>query len=80
MMTVEEYFKELRSHDWFYEYSDDHSVWKRGLENLSKLNLLAKENDQFALMMSDYVRYINAIIMNGPQQEEVSIPELKDYL
>lgn len=79
-MTVEEYFKELRSHDWFYEYSDDHSVWRKGLDNRSKLYSLAKENDVFALMLNDYNHYINAVIMNGPQQEEVSIPELKDYL
>lgn len=31
-MTPEEeaYIKRLQSHDWYYEYSDDHSVWRRG--------------------------------------------------
>lgn len=22
----------LRQHDWFHDYSDDHSVWRRGVE------------------------------------------------
>ena len=25
-----EFAKKLKSHDWYYGYSDDHSVWKRG--------------------------------------------------
>lgn len=24
--------KLLKTHDWYYNYSDDHSVWKRGTE------------------------------------------------
>lgn len=41
-MTLEEfdsYLTQLQQHDWFYDYSDDHSVWKRGedsFKNLSK--------------------------------------------
>lgn len=27
---MEDYIEKLKSHDWFYEYSDDYSVWKRG--------------------------------------------------
>lgn len=29
-MTLPEYITALKSHDWFYEQSDDHSVWTRG--------------------------------------------------
>ena len=27
---LKEYYQQLTWHDWFYEYSDDHSVWRRG--------------------------------------------------
>ena len=27
---LKQYWHRLERHDWFYEYSDDHSVWKRG--------------------------------------------------
>jgi len=28
----------LARHDWFYEYSDDHSVWRRGQAQLDAIN------------------------------------------
>jgi hypothetical protein len=30
MISLEEYIKQLNSHDWFYYFSDDHGVWQRG--------------------------------------------------
>ena len=31
-------YKMLSSHDWFYEYSDDHSVWRRGQAQQDAIN------------------------------------------
>ena len=28
----------LARHDWFYEYSDDHSVWRRGQAQMDAIN------------------------------------------
>lgn len=36
-MTLEEFEKALQYHDWYYEYSDDHSVWRRGLDRQRQL-------------------------------------------
>ena len=80
MITTEEYFKKLQYHDWFYEYSDDHSVWKKGLDARGELQNLAKESDLFATMFSEYLAYINAVIKEGPNQEEVARPVLEDYV
>ena len=33
----------LKSHDWYYDYSDDHSKWKRGSEQRKKILDLKKE-------------------------------------
>ena len=80
MLTVEEYFDMLKRHDWFYEYSDDHSVWQKGQSAKAELQSLAKTNDQFAIMLADYNSYINAVISEGPHQETVPLPKLEDYL
>lgn len=38
MYTLEDYRYELRSHDWYYAMSDDHSVWRRGVEHQELLS------------------------------------------
>lgn len=30
--------KLLQFHDWYFDYSDDHSVWKRGMMELDIIN------------------------------------------
>jgi hypothetical protein len=30
--------KLLQTHDWSYEFSDDHSVWKRGMSERKAIN------------------------------------------
>lgn len=42
---MDAYINLLRSHDWFYDYSDDHSVWKRGREQRNKLEAMAMRLD-----------------------------------
>jgi hypothetical protein len=35
----------LRNHDWFYAYSDDHRVWKRGCQALKSLSVDLRQLD-----------------------------------
>ena len=51
---VEQYVKMLKSHDWTYEYSDDHSVWKRGAEAHTKLRHMANKVDPDREMWNKY--------------------------
>lgn len=37
---MEDYIKALKAHDWYYEYSDDHSVWTRGRASKVALNAM----------------------------------------
>jgi len=30
--------KLLKSHDWYFDYSDDHSVWKKGMAQRDAIN------------------------------------------
>lgn len=49
-MTLGEYWDLLSKHDWTYEYSDDHRVWKRGRANEKVLVAAASESTAHALM------------------------------
>ncbi len=40
-MTLLELYNELERHDWFHMMSDDHSVWKRGAADASRLVAIA---------------------------------------
>ena len=35
--------KRIKSHDWFYGYSDDHSVWRRGHQETAILREMHQE-------------------------------------
>ena len=60
MTTLETLEKALAGHDWFYEYSDDHSVWSRGrdaLANISSLMSKAKAegfSDEVTALFAKY--------------------------
>ena len=37
-------FKEAcRTHDWFYQYSDDHSVWQKGSKQSANIDSMLRE-------------------------------------
>ena len=80
MLTTEEFFEKLRLHDWYYNYSDDYEVYKKGQAARGELEVHCKENELFATMYSDYLTFINACITHGPKQEEVPLPKLEDYV
>ena len=42
---MKEYIKLLKSHDWTYQYSDDHSVWKRGSAEADAIRSLGDKVD-----------------------------------
>lgn len=52
--TVETYLALLHSHDWNYEFSDDHSVWTRGREQEKRLMDLKYEFDRDGKLWDDY--------------------------
>jgi len=42
---MKEYIKLLKSHDWTYDYSDDHSVWQRGSKEADAIRALGDKVD-----------------------------------
>ena len=43
--AIADYRHKLKQHDWSFEYSDDHSVWQRGWQELGELRQLQKQLD-----------------------------------
>lgn len=41
----EHYIQLLKNHDWTYEYSDDHSQWRRGREQWAEIARLIPQVD-----------------------------------
>ena len=44
-MELEEYKQQLRKHDWYYYYSDDHGVWSRGESEANRMRSIANQSD-----------------------------------
>lgn len=41
-IALKDYYQLLEQHDWFYDYSDQHSTWERGHKNQQTLERAAK--------------------------------------
>lgn len=54
MSPLEQYQHLLATHDWFYDYSDDYSVWKRGQEHAAKIAALGRQVDPTGQIRADY--------------------------
>ena len=54
-MSEDDYLKLLKAHDWTYQYSDDHSVWKKGTQTSQTLVSLAKSNANLEVMYRNYI-------------------------
>lgn len=52
--SLREYWNMLASHDWFYEYSDDHSVWRRGNAAESTLRLHAAQSPEHRALYDEF--------------------------
>jgi hypothetical protein len=67
---IVDFFEKLMKHDWYYEFADDHRAWRRGVEEYQQITLIAKENEVFERMKSDFVKW---------KFDKGSFPEIKNY-
>lgn len=61
-MELGEYYDELEKHDWFYDYSDDHSVWRRGQAARNKLSSIASQSPEHKALWDGF----NKHVFSGP--------------
>ena len=58
--NIREYFKQLRYNDWYYNYSDDHRVWKAGSANYDLIRDKSKENVTYKRMYNEFTKWMNS--------------------
>ena len=75
-MQPKEYLTKLKQHDWYYNYSDDHSVWTKGRDNAHRLQAIAAEGGILGKMYEDYSKWI---FMDRTEREQTPEPSIEDY-
>ena len=54
-MSEDDYLKLLKAHDWTYQYSDDHGVWRKGSQAAQNLVNLANNDAKLKSLYTDYI-------------------------
>jgi|8_EtaG_2_1085327.scaffolds.fasta_scaffold14386_4 hypothetical protein len=62
--------KLLQTHDWYYDRSDDHSVWERGSHSYKTIRKLIKESDNIIEAVELYNRY-------NPSKYKLEVEDIK---
>lgn len=58
--TLEErqaFFKMCESHDWYYEYSDDGRVWRKGRDQYEKLQSMVAKHEEYRAIYRSWAEY-----------------------
>ena len=45
-MSLFEFYRLLQRHDWSYNYSDDHRVWQKGMDEANMIQHILKGNSR----------------------------------
>lgn len=76
MASLQEYWDQLDLHDWFYSYSDDNRVWKRGEAEKSALLAIAKSSPEHqALYDGFHKHHFSGKAWNTEKAEKPARPE-----
>ena len=54
---MDKLIKLLRKHDWYFEYSDDHKVWQRGVTQRAAINAEAERLGRPELVEQAFEEY-----------------------
>ena len=77
--SIVEYYEMLKNHDWYYDMSDDHDVWKNGRDCYLYLAEIANEKKLDYKRMFD--QFQSAMFSGEPWgTEKVEIPRINEYL
>ena len=56
-MKLSQFWDELNRHDWYYDFSDDFSVWKRGSDRDKELRVMANESPAHQELMDKFSKH-----------------------
>jgi hypothetical protein len=57
-MTLSEFYDALTSHDWYYMYSDDGRIYRRGSDCEKELRAISTESDQHRHLFEAYRNHV----------------------
>lgn len=71
-MNIVEFYKELERHDWYYCWSDDSGVYRRGEADWNRLEGIAKAGGtSYVRLMTDFSKHM----CSGPAWGTVKLPK-----
>jgi hypothetical protein len=70
MDSLKELYELLKKHDWYYEYSDDFTVWRKGHRNKTLINTMCNKSKEHEKLYWDYRNYVF-----GQDKEKYPKPE-----
>lgn len=73
-MSLAEFFKELAKHDWYYAFSDDRLIYRRGEENQRRLSVLAQQSEMHQKIFDAFKDYFS-----DHEDDTRKKPEIEDY-
>lgn len=56
--SLKEFWDQLNNHDWYYQYSDDNSVWRRGQAAREGLQRAAKTSPEHQKMYDGFFSHV----------------------
>lgn len=52
--TLQDYYQLLKNHDWHYEFSDDHNVWRAGAARRQLLRDISEQSPEHLALYKDF--------------------------
>lgn len=72
--SLPDYYDMLARHDWYYEMSDDHRVWKAGSARAGELRTIAKAGgEEYEKLLLAFGRYYTTFSDRGPKPEKPNV-------
>lgn len=55
---LQKYWDDLKHHDWYFDYSDDGRVWRRGADRHAALRGIATKDRAYAELFHGWAKYM----------------------
>lgn len=71
MTSLREFYRQLDSFDWHYEFSDVYSIWLAGNRRLAELSKISRESPRHRTLFDAWERHM----FSGPAWETEKAPK-----
>jgi hypothetical protein len=79
MIELEDYINQLMLFDWFYEMTDDHSVWSSNNNKMTQFILKAKTDPRYKAAFNAVKEYMSDQFgTNAPQQLRIQLEKARN--